>query len=114
MVIFLTACGGKKVPPGIIRQDSMVSLLTDVHIVDGSLYTVSQVPDSVNKYAMGRYARVFQQHRTDSAQFRKSLLYYSKHPDRLDEVYTGVIQNLEEKNTELNKLPATKNAVPAK
>jgi hypothetical protein len=115
LMLFLSACGGKKVPPEILQRDDMAEVLTDVHLVDGRIYSIpNQTPDTLYKYELNRYIRVFQQHNTDSVQFRKSLQYYSKHPDLLDEVYTQVVQNLEEKDKQLNHTVDPKHALPAK
>jgi len=55
VLIFLVACGGDKIPKEIIGGDKMVQLLTEVHIIDGSMYNVMQVPDSLYKYGSGKY-----------------------------------------------------------
>lgn len=115
LMLFLSACGGKKVPPEIIQPNEMAGVLTDVHLVDGSIYSMpNQTPDTLYKYALDRYTRVFKQHQTDSVQFKKSLQYYSKHPDKLDDIYTQVVQNLEEKDKQINPTTDPKNALPAK
>lgn len=111
-VLFLLSCGAPKVPPGVLNHEDMASLLTDVHLVDGSLYNQSPMPDSLYKYAMSRYDRVFKQHHTDSVQFQKSLKYYSLHPDQFSDIYTQVTQTLKDKNDKLIKQPIPKNAVP--
>ncbi len=113
--VFLAACSGSKVPPGIISQDDMAGVLTDVHIADGSLYSLSQVPDSLYKYSAGRYMAVFKKNHTDSVQFRKSMQYYTMHPDRLEDIYAVVLKNIQDKITEVNKIktPVKNNALPA-
>ncbi len=113
LLIFLSACGKKEAPPGVIKAEDMVGLMIDVHLADGSLYSVQQAPDTVYKYGFNRYLQVFKQHNTDSLQFKKSLKYYSRHPDQMDEIYVQVVQSLQDKLDKLNKPLTSKNAVPA-
>jgi hypothetical protein len=112
--VFLLSCGKKEAPPGILKADNMVSLLTDVHLVDGSLYSVPQQPDTLYKVGLNKYLNVFKLHHTDSLQFRNSMQYYSMHPDEMEEIYTQVTQNLQNKLDTLNKTPSKKNAIPPK
>jgi hypothetical protein len=112
VTFFLFACKGSKSPGGIIKHDQMVSLLTDVHIVDGSLYTIPQAPDSLYKYGKVAYLDIFKKHHTDSVQFRISLKYYATQPIELQAIYDQVLKNLNQKTDSLNK--QQHHAVPKK
>jgi hypothetical protein len=116
-LLFLVACIDSR-SDGIIEQDEMVNLLVDVHIVDGSMYNIdSPHADSLYKYGIDRYVKVFKKHKTDSTQFDKSLKYYSLHPEQLEEMYTVVSQKLKAKLDSINNQPVNrpkKNALPKK
>ena len=58
VLIFLIACNGNKRPDGILDQEQMTNLLTDIHIVDGDMYNVLQMPDSLYKYGTDKYLNV--------------------------------------------------------
>ena len=103
-LLFLGACIGN-VPAGIIKQDKMVNLMVDVHIVDGSISQIDyQEPDSVYKYGINRYLKVFKNHHTDSLQFKRSLEYYTLHSERLEEMYAEIWQILQAKSDSINKI----------
>ena len=104
VLIFLIACGGKKTPEGIIGQDKMVNLLTDIHIVDGSMYSVLQMPDSLYKYGNDKYLTIFKKYHTDSIQFKKSFKYYADNPEKLQAIYEQITINIKQKSDSLNKL----------
>lgn len=104
VLLFLTACKGTSVPDGIIKQDQMADLLTEVHIVDGTMYNVLQVPDTLYKYGTGKYLTVFKKYHTDSVQFKKSFKYYSANPDKLQLIYEKITANIKLKTDSLNKL----------
>jgi len=73
-----------------MNMHQMASLLTDIHTVDGNMANLSMQPDSLVKHGMGLYLAAFKMHHTDSAAFRRSLQYYSHHPDQLAIIYDGV------------------------
>jgi hypothetical protein len=104
VLVFLIACKSNSVPDGIIKLDEMTHLMTDVHITDGTMYNVMQVPDTLYKYGTSRYVTLFKKYHTDSVQFRKSFQYYTSHPDKLQVIYTQVTANLKLKTDSLNKL----------
>ncbi|MBV8390449.1 MAG: DUF4296 domain-containing protein [Mucilaginibacter sp.] len=104
VLIFLAACSGNKAPRGIIAQDAMINVLTDIHIVDGSMYNVMQAPDSLYKYGTDKYQMVFRKYHTDSAQFRKSFQYYAANPEKLEAIYEQITLNIKQKSDSVNKV----------
>jgi hypothetical protein len=90
VTLFLCGCKSDSVPDKFIQPNVMAALLVQIHLVDGSLYNGTQVPDSLYKYGMGKYLAVFKKIGVDSAQFRKSLDYYSEEPDKLSAIYDKV------------------------
>ena len=104
VLIFLAACNGEHKPDGLIKKDQMITLLTEVHIVDGSMYNLMQVPDTLCKYGTGRYLAMFKKYNTDSVQFKNSFKYYSAHPDIMQSIYEQVSKNIKQKTDSLNKI----------
>lgn len=113
VTFFLCACKGEKTPPDIIDRKVMVNLLTEVHTIDGRMYSVKQEPDSLYKYGYGKYSALFKRYRIDTGQFRKSMVYYAQQPDELQVIYQEVLDNMKKKIDSLNKLQfKNKNAIP--
>lgn len=111
-LLLLVAC--KRTPGGIIKPDEMASLLTDVHLADGSMVSIPQIPDSIYKYGMGKYLDIFKKHHVDSAQFRQSYKYYTMHPDELVSIYDEVLKKLVAKSDSINSLIAKNNTAQMK
>jgi hypothetical protein len=83
----------------------MISLLTDLHIVDGGLYNMVSInPDSLYKYGTGRYLALFKRHHVDSTMFRKSLKYYTARPVEFATMYDEILKRLASKTDSANKL----------
>jgi len=112
--LFLLSCSGNKPAKGILSPVDMVSLLTDVHTVDGRMYIVMQNPDSLYLKGMGHYLYVFKQHHTDSTQFKNSLKYYSGNPNDLSVIYDSVASKIKHKIDSLNNAQYNKHALPRK
>jgi hypothetical protein len=104
VLIFLAACSGNKIPDGIIAPDRMTYLLTDIHIVDGSMYNVMQLPDSLYKYGTDKYQMVFRKYHTDSVQFKKSFQYYAANPEKMQAIYEQISNIIKQKADSVNKL----------
>nr|WP_294948875.1 DUF4296 domain-containing protein [uncultured Mucilaginibacter sp.] len=119
-LVFLTACKGDDAPEGTIPEPQMVALLTDLHLMDGSLYSVPQTPDSLYKYGSARYKALFKHYKISDKQFKSSLKYYTTQPLVLMEMYDKVSANIKGKIDSLSKkstprsAPRYKNAVPVK
>ncbi len=90
---FFVSCKSDK-PKGILSHEQMERVLTDIHIVDGSLTDKMMVPDTMFKYGNAEYMQIFQQHGFDSGDFKKSFKYYSNKPDELFEIYDKVTAEL--------------------
>ncbi|GAA4912560.1 DUF4296 domain-containing protein [Mucilaginibacter defluvii] len=99
----LCSCGDDK-PEGILNEKQMADVLTDVHIANGTMFSVPAIPDSLYKYGLGRYMLVFKQHGTDSAQFTRSYKYYTRDVEKLVAIYDTVNKKLQKKSDSLNKI----------
>jgi hypothetical protein len=112
-LLFIAACSSNRVPDGIIPQNKMTGLLTEVHIIDGSLYTVSQAPDTLYKHGIARYLELFKRYDTDSLQFKKSMQYYTANPEKMETIYTDILATLTAKTDSLNKVRTKVDAAKA-
>ncbi len=93
---FLFSCTDEKSIPGdVLPEDQMVSVLTDVHLVDGNIYNLSPVPDTLAKHGLGLYLAVFKMHHTDTTQFKASVKYYTTRPDVMLKMYDKVLARLD-------------------
>ena len=83
----------------LLPPDQMTTVLYDVyHLTDGRLSALQQFPDTLYKYGTARYLAVFKKFDTDSAQFRKSYLYYTcTQPDQLLAMNVKILEELKPK-----------------
>lgn len=110
VLLFLTACQSEKQPKGVLNEQDMVSLLLDIHLTDGSVYQVPQVPDSLYKYSSQKYVALFKRHHTTDAVYKTSLKYYTKQPERIQAMYSKLETIIKAKVDSLNKVTAAEAA----
>ena len=100
LLIFLVACNGNNLfnsrPSDVLPGEQMIPLLVDIHLADAALKLnhVGQNPGNVNLYYSTSFAPVFKKHKTTPAVFEKSMNWYSRNIDNLDEIYAEVITRL--------------------
>jgi hypothetical protein len=102
--LFLCACNGKSIPGDVLKPEAMAGILTEMHIIDGSLYNTMQVPDSLYKYGAGKYIAMFKRQHTDTAKFNRSMRYYATQPDKLLAIYDQVDIRIKSKTDSLAKV----------
>ena len=102
-LVCFAACTNDEIPKDIIPQQQMISLLTDIHLTDGELYSAPQIPDSLFKYGRAKYDAVFKKHHTTDAEFKKSFKYYAEHPDVVQDMYGEIDAIIKAKIDSVNK-----------
>jgi hypothetical protein len=55
-------------------------------------------PDSSEVLYKKYYGQIFENHKINTNQFKKSLQYYTQHPEFMDQMYMKVVENLSIKN----------------
>jgi hypothetical protein len=70
----------------------MIDVLTDLHLAGGLAYSTKT--DSTKFDLDIVYKSIYKKYNTDSAAVKKSVLYYSRKPERFDLIYKQVDSNL--------------------
>lgn len=97
ILIFLLSVSCSKRPDYVLPTNKMVNVLTDLHFADaaGTILNDHDI-DSARIYGW-----VFRKNKISAAEFDSSLVYYSRHGDKLDVIYKRVIVNLTKKEEEI-------------
>jgi len=89
-----------KIPADIIQPDSLVQVLTDVHILQATMQLGYNQKDSINN-SQQAFQSLWKKHHMTQSEYEKDMKFYSYHPDLLDSVYEKVLSNLGEQKAEL-------------
>ncbi len=79
----------------------MVSVLTDVHLVQASQQLYIAI-DTADTAAFTSFNYVWKKHHITEAEYKKSLDFYSHNPSILDSIYENVLTNLSKEKAELS------------
>lgn len=111
LLIVLASCSGNddlKVPKNILPKDTMVAVLTDMHIIEGAKTGRDIMGDSLK--ADIYFAKLYHKHGTTKARFDSSFSFYSRHPEVMDEMYDRVIERLNKIQLQPPRTPLTEEA----
>ena len=80
------------VPSGILSQGDMEEVLYDYHIAKGLANQKSS--DSISYYTRYYQQKVFEKHDIDEACFDSSMIWYSRHTERLSDIYKHLAEQM--------------------
>lgn len=96
--LLMFACNKNKVPEGIIKEKTMIELLTEMHTADAYFTLITDYEcDTMIGEINYTYTQIFKKHGTTKEQFERSLDYYSQNPKKFREMYEKVVLKLNKK-----------------
>lgn len=108
-LFFIVFSCKKQVPEGILPQEDMVELMTEVHILDGY---ISNIPvDSAKKVIDPLYEQLFAKFGIDSTAFNKNVNYYFGNPALTMKTYDQVVKTLEKRERSYYSQDSLKNLI---
>jgi hypothetical protein len=106
IVILICSCSKEiKTPEYVIPHDKMVSIIGDMHIIDG-LFTVNTVRRNFIKDSIDYYNAIFTNYGYTRSDFDTSINFYSNNIDEYDKIYEEVLNRLNEMETIIKKKSA--------
>ncbi|MCH2034251.1 MAG: DUF4296 domain-containing protein [Tenacibaculum sp.] len=102
VLLFIVSCTGNtiyKKPENLIPRDSMVLLLTDMHIASAAKQTKNKFSAKDVNYMHF----VYEKYKIDSVRFESSNKYYTSIIDKYDKLLNEVKANLQEKGTVIQR-----------
>lgn len=113
LLLIAFSCSNKKKPSDILEERKMISIMTDLHIMDGYMSSL-MYNDSVRIKGKNFYATIYDKHKVSPAEYERSLKYYSMNPVLLDSMYSKVERILAAKERKLAKEQISKPNKPLK
>ncbi|HET9053768.1 MAG TPA: DUF4296 domain-containing protein [Cyclobacteriaceae bacterium] len=110
IVLVASACGKGKRPEGILTEKQMVHVMTELYIAEEKTSRLPIPYDSTRKIFPMFSAKAFEKAGVSDSVFRKSLDYYMREPEKLEHIYTVLVDSL---NLKAQRADAhTKGAAP--
>lgn len=104
LAAFLSACkhkGQTPIPSGILQNDQMVQVITDIHLAEAKR-DLLMTPDSLVRAPIN-VQKIFDEHHVAKSQYEQSLKFYVEHPELMNKVYDDVLNGLNKKQAESSK-----------
>jgi len=89
-----------KIPEGILCKDTMVEVLTDIHLVKAS-QQMGIALDTLDTSRRTPFDYVWKKHHITEEEYNNSLSFYTQNPNMLDSIYENVLNNLSKQKAEL-------------
>ncbi|MGK0406437.1 MAG: hypothetical protein ACJAZH_000249 [Roseivirga sp.] len=86
-------------PEWIIPEDIMMAVLTDVHIIEGARIGKTVLGDSL--WTIDHYDKLWEKYHISETLYDSSFRFYSRNPEKMDQLYEQVLTNLSTMSSEL-------------
>ncbi len=83
LVFLMVGCGPEKAAQGVLSEQEMVAVLTEIYLAEEKAGHIGIPYDSVKKIFPEFEARVFEKEGLSDTVFRKSMEYYKSNPKNL-------------------------------
>ncbi len=103
--ILLLACTAPKIeiPTEILSETEFTNMLKEIHLEEAAFeLNKSEGLENAKKNLANSYQAIYKKHDITDTTFSKSLDYYAKNPEKLEEIYTDVLEQLTNERSTLN------------
>jgi hypothetical protein len=99
-----------KIPEGLLKKEQMVSILADIHIAQAAS-VMNSASDTTRFSLPAMMEYILKIHHTSKSHYDSSMVFYTKHPEIMTQIYENVITELSKKQGEvqgsaINSAPA--------
>lgn len=108
LTIFLLSCSSEEqevqIPKDIIVQNEFINILNDIHLADAEFELLKgKDMDQALFQRTNQYQEVYKKFDITENDFKSTILYYSKHPDKLNTIYKEVSKKLNKERVNLDQ-----------
>ncbi|HEY0770448.1 MAG TPA: DUF4296 domain-containing protein [Sphingobacteriaceae bacterium] len=89
----LFSCKGEK-ETGVLSQEEMVRVLTEIYIVEDKVNRLTMGPDTSRQIFNRMRERISEKTGIPETTFLKSLDYYTQRPKQMEQIYTALVDSL--------------------
>ena len=104
--LILLSCGNPKteIPQDILSKNSFIGLLKDIHLAEAKfeLHKTKGMENAKNELAHN-YSSNYKKYEITVDDFDKTLDYYAQNPEKLEKIYTRVLEQLTKDRTILDQ-----------
>ena len=83
----------------VMPEDSMISLLTDLHLAEGVVNALKSKEHPAGHLSSDYFEAILKKHSINKETFEESMRYYAFHTEKLDRIYEEIIIDLSKKES---------------
>jgi len=106
LCLILLSCGNqqKETPQDILSENIFINLLKDIHLAEAKfeLHKTKGMENAKNELAYN-YSSIYKKYEITLDDFDKTLDYYAQNPEKLEKIYTRVLEQLTKDRTILDQ-----------
>ncbi len=97
LLLIFSACSGSDSPPkGLLSEEKMAAVLTDIHISEARVSNLKiGSMDSSLLVFQRMEENIWKKHKVDTLKYKESYAFYVSHPEQMERIYEKVIKKLE-------------------
>ncbi|MEA3318099.1 MAG: DUF4296 domain-containing protein, partial [Bacteroidota bacterium] len=99
--ILLVGCNKNKTPDYVIPKDDFISILVDMHLLDGMVNESKVRKEILLNDTVNYYSQIFKNYDYTRSDFDTSIYYYSSNINVYDKIYKEVLNELNQMDTQL-------------
>ena len=95
--VLLLACSAPKteIPTEILSETEFANMLKEIHVAEAAFeLNKSKGMENAKNTLANSYQSIYKKYDIDDSTFNKSLEYYAKHPEILEDIYSTVLEQL--------------------
>ena len=103
---FLLACSSPKegISEGILPEKELVSILKEVHLAEANFELLkTNGKELAQNTLLNNYQEIYSKYNIDKNEFQQTLEYYSNYPEKLERIYSKVLEGITEERSTLNQ-----------
>ena len=106
LACLLYACSNPEVeiPENILSETVFENILKEIHLSEGA-FELNKTKNMQNAKATlaNNYTSIYSKYKISAIDFENTLNYYAQHPEKLEYIYSNVLEKLTEERSTLNQ-----------
>ncbi len=102
LACLLFACSSpeKKPSTNILSKTVFENIIKEIHLAEAN-FELNKNPSGEN--AKKELVEIYKKHRISEQDFKEALNYYSEHPEKLEQIYTNVLEQLNGEKSKIDR-----------
>jgi hypothetical protein len=94
LLMCVPSCKQEREPGTVLTEKEMVSVLTEIYLIEEKASRMGIPRDSVQEIFPKFRKKIFTKMSVSDSTFMKSMDYYMAHPEKLERIYTALVDSL--------------------